>query len=285
MYELPESLNIARQLNDTIVGKSITGVIAAFTPHKLAWYFGKPLEYPGLLTGKTIGSATAYGGMVEIKAGGEVILFGEGISIRFHDKNTPRPVRHQLLIEFADGSALSGAVQMFGGLGSFIEGECDNLYYKAAKEKVSPFSAAFDGAYFNGLVSSETVQKLSLKALLATEQRIPGLGNGVLQDILFNAKMHPKKKINSLSAQDRENLFDSLKNTINAMAAQGGRDTEADLFGNAGGYKTILSKNTVNKPCPVCGALIKKETYLGGNIYFCGTCQRMYRESPVTSYE
>jgi formamidopyrimidine-DNA glycosylase len=56
MYELPESLNIARQLNDTIVGKSITGVIAAFTPHKLAWYFGKPPEYPGLLTGKTIGS-------------------------------------------------------------------------------------------------------------------------------------------------------------------------------------------------------------------------------------
>jgi hypothetical protein len=35
----------------------------------------------------------------------------------------------------------------------------------------------------------QEVKKLSLKALLATEQRIPGLGNGVLQDILFKARM------------------------------------------------------------------------------------------------
>lgn|GEM_PF-2077218 len=30
------------------------------------------------------------------------------------------------------------------------------------------------------------------KAFLATEQRIPGLGNGVLQDILWTARIHPK---------------------------------------------------------------------------------------------
>jgi formamidopyrimidine-DNA glycosylase len=250
-------------------------VTAAYTPHKLTWYFGAVPQYADLLIGKTMGKASAYGGMVEIKAGGAVILFGEGVGIRFHEKNTPRPVRHQLLIEFEDGSAISGAVQMFGGLGAFIEGQCDNPYYKAAKEKVSPFSGAFDSAYFDTLVSSDKVQKLSLKALLATEQRIPGLGNGVLQDILFNAGMHPKKKVNSLPAKDREKLFDSLKTTIAAMAAQGGRDTEVDLFGKPGGYKTNLSKNTVNKPCPVCGTIIKKETYLGGNIYFCSTCQKM----------
>ena len=83
---------------------------------------------------------------------------------------------------------------MFGGLGAFPEGKLDNTYYKAAKEKTSPFSSAFDKAYFDRIISAEDVQKLSLKALLATEQRIPGLGNGILQDILFNVKMHPKKK-------------------------------------------------------------------------------------------
>ena len=129
--------------------------------------------------------------------------------------------------------------------------------------------------YFDRLVSAEEVQKLSLKALLATGQRIPGLGNGILQDILFNAKMHQKKKAMALSAKDNEILFNSIKTTISAMAAQGGRDTELDLFGRPGGYKTILSKNTVNKPCPVCGTTIKKETYLGGNVYYCEKCQRL----------
>ena len=57
------------------------------------------------------------------------------------------------------------------------------------------------------------------------------------------------------------------------MAARGGRDTELDMFGRAGGYRTILSKNTVNTPCPVCGTIIGKEAYMGGAVYFCEKCQ------------
>ena len=110
---------------------------------------------------------------------------------------------------------------------------------------------------------------------MATEQRIPGLGNGILQDILFNAKMHPKKKVNTLAEKEKEVLFNSVKTTLSAMAAQGGRDTELDLFGHPGGYKTILCKNTVNKPCPVCGTIIKKEAYMGGSVYYCEKCQRL----------
>jgi formamidopyrimidine-DNA glycosylase len=178
-----------------------------------------------------------------------------------------------MLLEFEDGSALSLNVQMYGGMGAFINGELDNAYYKVAKEKPSPLSAKFDKTYFDALISPAGLEKLSLKALLATEQRIPGLGNGVLQDILFNARMHPKKKTGTLSAKDKENIFDSVKNTLSAMTQQGGRDIENDLFGNPGGYKSILSKNTAGKPCTVCGTVIKKEAYMGGSIYYCEKCQ------------
>jgi len=273
--ELPEALNIAGQLNDTIRGKRVATVIAAQTPHKLAWYYGEPPEYSALLVGKTIEKANAYGGMVEIMAGNANILFGEGAGIRFHRRNEPCPAKHQLLVEFDDHSAISVSIQMYGGIGVFLEGGLDNVYYRVAKERPSPFSPAFDKAYFDRLVSAQEVQKLSLKALLATEQRIPGLGNGILQDILFNAKMHPKKKVLTLARTEKEALFDSLKRTISAMAAQGGRDTELDLFGCPGGYKTILCKNTVNKPCPICGNEIKKEAYMGGAIYYCENCQRL----------
>ncbi|MBN1643994.1 MAG: hypothetical protein JW856_04170 [Dehalococcoidales bacterium] len=275
MIELPEALNIAEQINNTISGKRIVSVVGAHTPHKLVWYYGEPSKYPALLNGQVIGKAGAYGGMVEIKAGKANILMGEGVGVRFHQKNEPRPQKHQLLIEFEDGSAVSGSIQMYGGIGCFLDGEIDNPYYKVAKEKVPPFSPEFDKAYFDSLISAPEVQKLSLKAFLATEQRIPGFGNGVLQDILFNAKMHPKKKVGTLSGKDKDILFGSLKSTLSAMAAQGGRDTELDLFGRPGGYKTILCKNTVNKPCPVCGTPIKKEAYLGGSIYYCEKCQKL----------
>lgn len=275
MLELPEAHFIAGQIVKSFGSRKISGVVAAFTPHKLTWYFGDREKYPDLLIGKTISKALPCGSMVEVYAGNSILLFSEGVGLRFHDRNVPRPEKHQLLIEFSNGTALSAAVQMYGGLGCFVEGELENPYYKVAKEKPSPLSKRFDKAYFARMIGAADVQKLSAKAFLATEQRIPGLGNGVLQDILFNAKIHPRKKLNSFSDADREKLFGSIKTTLAAMLRDGGRDTEIDLYGNRGGYKTILSKNTVNKPCPSCGTIIKKESYLGGSIYFCTKCQSL----------
>jgi formamidopyrimidine-DNA glycosylase len=162
---------------------------------------------------------------------------------------------------------------MYGGMGAFLDGTLDNPYYKAAKEKPSPLSNVFDRAYFESMISAPQVQKLSSKAFLATEQRIPGLGNGVLQDVLFNAAIHPKKKVSAFTVKDKDLLYKSVKTTLQTMAEQGSRDTELDIFGHPGGYKTILSKNTAGKPCPKCGTPIKKEAYMGGSIYFCEECQ------------
>jgi formamidopyrimidine-DNA glycosylase len=275
MIELPEAVNLASQITDTIAGKRIAVVIAAHTPHKLAWYYGEPTTYTDLLVGRVIGKASPFGSMVEIKVENANILFGEGVGIRFHGKNERHPAKHQLLIEFDDRSAISASVQMYGGLGAFLDGELDNPYYRVAREKPSPLSPAFDKAYFDRIIGEDEAQKLSLKALLATNQRIPGLGNGVLQDILFNAKMHPKKKVNTLSDEDREVLFNSVRTTISMMTTQGGRDTELDLFGHPGGYKTMLCKNTVGKPCPLCGTTLKKEAYMGGSVYYCEKCQTL----------
>ena len=69
-------------------------------------------------------------------------------------------------------------------------------------------------------------------------------------------------------------VFDSVKRVLAEMTRHGGRDTERDLFGQPGGYQTVLSKKTVDKPCPACGTVICKEPYLGGAIYFCPGCQR-----------
>jgi formamidopyrimidine-DNA glycosylase len=275
MMELPEAVNLADQVNSTISGKVIKSVTAGYTPHKLAWYYGDRDKYSELLNGKRVGTASAYGGLVEIKAGNACILLGEGAAMRFKPADQAPPSKHQFYLEFTDCSALVATVQMYGGMGSFPEGELDNPYYKAAKARLSPFSAGFDRTYFEVLVSPPEAQKLSLKGLLATEQRIPGLGNGVLQDILFNARLHPKKKSGTMTAEDRDALFNALKSTLAAMVEKGGRDTEMDLFGRPGGYRTILSKNTVAKPCPACGSIIQKEAYMGGAIYYCPACQRM----------
>jgi formamidopyrimidine-DNA glycosylase len=168
-------------------------------------------------------------------------------------------------------------VRMYGFFLCFQEGDCPNDSVRVALERPSPLTGGFTPEYFLALVREALQQKknLSVKAMLATEQRIPGLGNGVLQDILFSARIHPKRKAAGLSDAALEALYDSTKRTLAQMAIQGGRDTESDIYGVKGGYQTILSSKRAGQPCPVCGETVVKEAYMGGSVYYCPTCQAL----------
>lgn len=272
MIELPESLCLSLQANDWLAGKEVEQVEAGFHPHKFAWFSGDPADYPALLAGTVIDRSLPVGGMLEIRLGTRRLLFGDGVCLRYVAPGDPKPQKHQLRLVFSDGSALYASVAMYGGLWAFLDGTNDNPYYRVAREKPSPFTDGFDEDWFRHLAQAAP-EKVSLKGFLATEQRIPGLGNGVLQDILFEAGMHPKRKLATLDESERLRLYRSVRATLSEMAAGRGRDTETDLFGKPGGYVTKLSRNTVGKPCARCGETISKETWMGGSIYWCPGCQ------------
>lgn len=273
MIELPESRTLVQQINETLKGKKIQNVTANKSPHKFAWFTGDPQSYHSLLAGKSILSAAAHGGMVEIQAEDVRLIFCDGANIRHYFPGEELPEKHQLQVEFEDFSSLVCSVQMYGALWALGEGRTEG-YNECARRKPSPFSDDFNQSYFQALFKEED-GKLSVKAFLATKQRIPGLGNGVLQDILFNARVHPKSKMSTLSDNELTSIYNAVKNTLFEMALNGGRDTERDLFGCSGGYRTILSAKTAGKPCPVCGSAIIREPYLGGKIYFCPECQKL----------
>ncbi len=272
MIELPEAVVIARQWNETLQGKRIACAVAAQSPHKFAWYTGDPAEYNQRLAGKVVGTAVPVGGNVEIEVEDKTMVISA--AMHYHPAGEKPPKKHQLLLEFEDGSALSVTVQMWGSMWCLPKGgKADFIDYDTAKERPSPLSDAFDRAYFDSLFDAEC-GKLSAKEFLATKQRIPGLGNGVLQDILWAAKIHPRRKMATLSGEEITAMYEAVKSVLRQMAEQGGRDTEKDLFDTPGGYKTVLSKNTVGTRCPECGTMIAKEAYMGGSIYYCEMCQK-----------
>lgn len=276
MIELPESRVLAAQLNETIKGKRIVETIAGFSPHKFAFFMGEPESYPAKLNEKIIGETTSFGGRTETIIEDVCLGFFDGVNLRYFETGAQIPQKHQLLLRFEDGSFLSAAGQMYGGLMVYAQGELDdNFYYAVAKEKVDPRSSAFSFPYFMSLLE-DTKKTLSAKAFLATEQRIPGIGNGVLQDILFLAGIHPKQKIHLLNELQMKKLYDTTKETLAKMIHDGGRNTEKDLYGKEGGYQTLLSAKTLKEPCPKCGGEIVRQAYLGGNVYYCPVCQPFY---------
>jgi formamidopyrimidine-DNA glycosylase len=272
MIELPEAVTLARQAGDALVGRTIVDAEANHTPHKLMWFFGDPAQYRDLLVGATVTGATHWGGHVELAAEDLRILVSEGATPRLLPPGQDAPPKHQLRLDLDGGSTLVVAVAMYGGIQVFHDGENDNPYYQVAMAKPTPLSSDFTFDYFAAMLA-EAPAALSAKAFLATEQRVPGLGNGVLQDVLWNARLHPRRKVAELSGEEQEGLYDAVTATLAQMAKQGGRDTERDLFGAPGGYATVLSRLSLELPCPRCGGRKVKESYLGGAVYFCMGCQ------------
>ncbi len=276
MIELPEARVIADQIAESLTGRVLKTVRPPSFHHKLTWFTGDPADYPARLEGRAVVAANAHGGIVETELEGGLFLWlCDGAIPRLHPPGSPRPDKYQLRLETDEGSAVSVTVAMYGGIQLGTADDRAGMYLHASFTAPSPLGDGFTADYYDSLFvsSEEKIPALSAKAFLATKQRIPGLGNGVLQDLLWQARIHPKRKVGSLSADDRVRLFEQVRGTTRRMAEQGGRDTETDLYGARGGYGTIMSRLNTAMVCPACGGGIRRETYLGGNITYCPTCQ------------
>jgi len=273
MIELPEARTIAKDLRKEILGKMIVAVNGNFTDHKFTFYYEDPNEYHKFLNNKKITKVNDRNFYIEIEIEDYILLFRDGANIRYYNNLQDYPEKSKLRIEFNDGSFINVTTSMYSFICVFNKKKgMDNLYYQLELNGIGVLDDAFTLDHFKTLVS--TNPKHSLKALLATEQRILGIGNGVCHDIFFNARMHPKRKVLSLTKEDVNTLYNATKKTITQMTEERGRDTEKDIYGKNGLYRTILSSKTYKESCPVCKGPIKKENYLGGSIYYCPNCQQ-----------
>lgn len=272
MLEYPEVKVIAAQMKKEITNLKVVKVLPPSKPHKFCWYNGEPSEYDTKIKDAQIIDVLGLGIFVELYfSNGYKLHFNDGVNARLVDVDLI-PSAYQLVMILSNNKALVFTVAMYGGI-ILYDGEDDNDYYQKSLHCYDLLDKDFD-EYFNKIFSNEK-ETLSLKAFLATEQRFVGLGNGVLQDILFLAKLNPRRKIGSLTNEEKQRLIQTIPVVLKEMINKGGRDTEKDLYGNCGQYLTKMSSKNYTNPCPICGSKIIKEAYLGGSVYYCPNCQKL----------
>jgi formamidopyrimidine-DNA glycosylase len=276
MFELPETLNISKQINQTLLGKTIQKGSLGNSPHKFVWYNQSYEMFESLTHHKTVATSFVLGSwlMIPLEPSYVMVLGEFGGKLLYHPPGSKIPPKFHLLIHFTDGSFITETIQLWGAIELYEKGkELERPYIKDMK--ISPNHPDFTLSYFQKLVEESISKgKKSVKSLLAQDQTIPGLGNSTLQDILFHAGLHPKHPIKSLSSVQIEKLYHSLTATIQEITRLGGRSDELDLFGKVGSYERIMSSKTQGKACPSCGSAIEKIAYLGGSCYFCPQCQK-----------
>jgi formamidopyrimidine-DNA glycosylase len=275
MIELPEAMTIARQMSKELKGKRIASGIRGNVPHKFAFYSRSPEEYEAILKGKTLGEATEHGSAIlaSVKPDYMLVLGGGGERILFHQSEKTLPKKHHLLLHFEGGTHLTVTVQGWGNVLLLRPSELAD-HPHVGEKRVSPLSDAFTLEYFQGLFRElEEEDRRSIKFFIISQPGIWGVGNGYLQDILFRAKIHPKRRAVDIAEEERQALHEATRKTLKQAVDLNGRDTERDLYNRPGGYRKMLDSRSVGQPCPVCGTPIKKIQYLGGASYFCPSCQ------------
>lgn len=146
---------------------------------------------------------------------------------------------------------------------------------KLEKLGPEPLKKSFDLKYFKEILRKRLRSKI--KPLLLDQAFISGIGNLYADEILYYARIHPLKKVNSLTEKQIKYIFSGIKKILPEAIRQKGSsvDLYVDIKGKAGNYSNYLKAYSLeDEPCQRCKKPIRRIKIGSRSAYFCGNCQR-----------
>ncbi len=268
MPELPEIASRAREASQYLSGKTIAG-IQVIQPKSL----NLPVDqFTTALTGAILGPAGYRGKwiVIETSQGWLLVNLGMGGEILLVTPTT-LPEKRRLVIDFTDSSCLSINFWWFG----YVHyAPLDGLDQHPMLARLGPNALDLSQDQFRTLLAG---QRSAVKSFLLDQSRLAGIGNAYIHDILFRARLHPLRPINSLSPDEIESLYQAIHCGLQPSLDKGGAFYESSLLGQKGGFlfDDILVGYRENQPCPNCGTPIQKIKTGSTSSFICPNCQRI----------
>ena len=143
MIEMPEATTIAGQMNQTLPGKTISKFGRGNKTHKFLWLNRPEEEYETILPGLSVTGASSFGRTIYLYLGEDYMLgwWDAGGKILYHAPGEKLPKNYHLEWQFDDGSAMTYALQMWGGVKLLDKNETEENKYDATG--VEPLSQEF----------------------------------------------------------------------------------------------------------------------------------------------
>lgn len=229
------------------------------------------------VVGGKIESVASRGNVIRVKLdnGMNLILGPEyGGKVLYHESEKTVPDRFHLKVGFGDDTMLTVRLTSMGHIGAARDDDLDRSYVYRRDfnpEVASPVDEEFT---FDSLSQLLVDNNRMLKSVLVGKDAIVvGLSNSAFQDIVYRAKLHPKRRAAELDERERRALFDSIGLVLRERIRLKGKAEFYDLYGNPGGYTPAMGPRMKEQACPECGTPIEKLSVGGGHTYFCPTCQ------------
>ncbi len=276
--ELPEAKILAEQMNKELRGKRVKSChLQDYERLQRIGMMDKDIKsFDQLVDGK-IESVMSRGNAIRVKLsnGMNLVLAPEyGGKVFYHTSEKTVPGKFHLKVGFNDDSVLTVRLTSMGLIHAMKDSELKRsyVYRRDFNPRVSsPMDEAFTFERFSKLLADEN--RMLKAVLVGKDAVVVGLSNSAFQDILYRAKLHPKRKASELNTNERRALYDAIKLVLQERIRLSGKDQFYDLYGNQGGYTPAMGPNMKQQPCPACGTPIDKLSVGGGHVYLCPRCQ------------
>jgi formamidopyrimidine-DNA glycosylase len=140
-----------------------------------------------------------------------------------------------------------------------------------------PLGEGFGVKYLRESLSCRRAQ---IKSLLLDQKVVAGIGNIYVDEILYDAGLHPRSKANTLTGDEWEALHRAILKNLSAGIEHRGTTFSLyrDVLGRKGRHQDHLRVFLrAGKPCPGCGGKVIKERVGGRATFLCPRCQRENR--------
>jgi formamidopyrimidine-DNA glycosylase len=127
---------------------------------------------------------------------------------------------------------------------------------------------AWDEAEF---VRRARAKRSELRNLLQDQTFVSGIGNAYADEILWDAKLHPKRRVGSLSPEELSRLYRSLRSVIATGLAEVERAMPAQLGEKPRAHLKVRGR--AGTPCPRCGTTLMRRRKGLDDVDLCPTCQ------------
>ena len=183
-------------------------------------------------------------------------------------------------------TALMVVLQLDGGRRLFLRDQtgftrtrlldAEELEARLAPLGPEPLEEGFAVEYLRETLGGRRAQ---IKPLILDQKVVAGVGNIYADEILFDARLHPRRKANTLSEAEWRKLYEAIRENLAAGVEHRGTTVRLyrDVLNRPGehqNYLQIFEKH--GGPCPEgCGGEVVQEKVGGRPTHFCPRCQRL----------
>lgn len=212
------------------------------------------------LRGRELGRARRHGKWLLVDAGRATILMHFGMTgLLSWTSGDDRHPHDRIVLRLAGGELRYRNMRRFGAV-HVARGARE---VREATGALGPDALSVTREEFDDLLAG---RRRSLKAALMDQTVIAGLGNLLVDEIAWRARVDPRKRLERLGAKRRHRVHDCMTTVLRESIPRGRIPPEPGWLTGA--------RDQRPGSCPRCGAELRRATVAGRTTCWCARCQR-----------